>query len=216
MPYKEKYNLIDSIEDPVEKQKVINETFGNVGTMGLFDGGEIANEGLKMYEQSVVKGEELAANYCGHLSGDCASVVFTTECQPTSITDPTQTNYAKWTCGGGGQNCTQCTAEFMSNNPGVQCPYTSCTHCEAQSYYDTSSMCYCNNTGHHRYNCGPLGDCIIDNNGPYMSLGECEDRCSWFIDNSGSNNSGPSSLRNTIRGNYANPMLRNTNISGGY
>ena len=62
VPYKEKYNLIDSIEDPVEKQKVINETFGNVGTMGLFDGGEIANEGLKMYEQSVAKGEELAAN----------------------------------------------------------------------------------------------------------------------------------------------------------
>lgn len=154
--------------------------------------------------------EELAANYCGHLSGDCSSIVFTTECQPTSITDPTQTNYAKWTCAGGGQNCTQCTAEFMANNPGVECPYTSCTHCEAQSYYDTTSMCYCNNTGHHRYNCGPLGDCIIDNNGPYMSLGECEDRCSWFIQNNNGNTS------NTTRGNYANPILRNTNISGGY
>ncbi len=61
-PYKEKINLIDSIEDPVEKQQAVNEMFGNVGTMGLIDGTEIANEGLKMYEQSVVKGEELAAN----------------------------------------------------------------------------------------------------------------------------------------------------------
>ena len=43
-----------------------------------------------------------------------------------------------------------------------------------------------------------------------MSLGECEDRCSWFIQNNNGNTS------NTTRGNYANPILRNTNISGGY
>ena len=61
-PYKEKINAIDIIEDPVEKQKAVNEMFGNIGTMGLIDGTEIANEGLKVYEQSVVKGEELAAN----------------------------------------------------------------------------------------------------------------------------------------------------------
>ena len=29
--------------------------------------------------------EELAANYCGHLSGNCEPIVFTTECEPTNI-----------------------------------------------------------------------------------------------------------------------------------
>ena len=163
--------------------------------------------------------EELAANYCGHLSGNCEPIVFTTECEPTNIVEPTQTNYFKWTCGGGGQNCQPCTAEFLAANPGVECPYNSCTHCETQSYYDFSAPCNCANSGEHKYNCGPTGDCIIDNNGPYMSLAECEDRCSWFISNSGQGggNTGGNTIRNNnMNGNYANPILRNTNISGGY
>ena len=70
---------------------------------------------------------------------------------------------------------------------------------------------------HHKYNCSSTGDCIIDNNGPYMSLAECEDRCSWYINNNGSGGSTQgTTTNNTMRGNYANPILRNTNISGGY
>ena len=51
-----------------------------------------------------------------------------------------------------------------------------------------------------------------------MSLSECEDRCNWIINNTGG---GASSRAGTTRTNnmsnsYANPILRNTNISGGY
>jgi hypothetical protein len=154
--------------------------------------------------------EGLAANYCGEFNKGCRPVVFSTACQPTTITNPQQTNFYKWTCSQPGTPCTPCTAEFLAANPGVDCPYSSCTHCEYQSYYDTSSICLCQEAHQYRYNCGPSGDCIIDNDGPYLSLEECEDRCSWFIQDDNNN------INNNQVGNYANPMLRNTNISGGY
>ena len=137
----------------------------------------------------------LAENYCNNFNKDCTPHVFTTSCQPDSITDPTQTSFAKWTCTPG-TPCTPCTAEFLAANPGTICPYTSCTHCEYQSYYDTSSICLCESDNQHRYNCGPSGDCIIDNDGPYFTLEECEDRCGYGMELNGNGN-------NINGGNYA-------------
>ena len=59
-PIKEKFNEIDAIEDLVEKQKAVNNFVGNVGTLGLFDLSETANKGLDVYEESVIKSEELS------------------------------------------------------------------------------------------------------------------------------------------------------------
>ncbi|MBC8399010.1 MAG: hypothetical protein H8E16_18165, partial [Flavobacteriales bacterium] len=59
-PIKEKFNEIDAIEDPVEKQKAVNDFVGNVGTLGLFDLSETANKGLDVYEEATAKAEELS------------------------------------------------------------------------------------------------------------------------------------------------------------
>ena len=147
--------------------------------------------------------EGLAQQYCSNFNKNCTPHVYSTSCQPDSITNPQQTNFFKWTCMQPGTPCTPCTAEFLAANPGVDCPYSSCTHCEQQSYFDTSSYCPCTDSGSHRYNCGPSGDCIIDNEGPYFSLEECEDRCSTLINPGGNTN-------NSNVGNYATQTFTQT------
>jgi len=138
----------------------------------------------------------LAEAYCNNFNKDCSPNVFSTSCQPESITNPQQTNFYNWTCAQPGTNCIPCTAEYLEANPGVECPYSSCTHCEYQSSYDTSSKCYCEQANQHRYNCGPSGDCFIDNQGPYFTLDECEDRCSYILESDGN-------INNINVGNYA-------------